>query len=210
MVQEGKDRNVVWHARSVGRDELAALNGHRGVTLWLTGLSASGKSTLANATARALHERGVRTYVLDGDNIRHGLNADLGFSPEARQENIRRIGEVAKLFTDAGVVNFTAFISPYRTDRGTARALQPDDFIEVHVDCAVDVCETRDPKGMYKKAREGKIKEFTGVSAPYEAPEKPEVYVNTATSSLEQCVAILVAALEERRVLPRATSAERA
>jgi adenylylsulfate kinase len=200
---DGQDRNVVWHARSVARDELATLNGHRGATLWLTGLSASGKSTLANAAARALHERGVRTYVLDGDNIRHGLNSDLGFSPEARQENIRRIGEVAKLFTDAGVVNFTAFISPYRTDRATARKLQPADFIEVHVDCSVDVCETRDPKGMYKKAREGKIKEFTGVSAPYEAPEKPEIYVNTATSSLEECVEILITALAERGVIPR-------
>lgn len=203
---DGQERNVVWHAHAVSREELAALNGHRGVTLWLTGLSASGKSTLANATARALHERGVHTYVLDGDNIRHGLNSDLGFSPEARQENIRRIGEVAKLFTDAGIVNFTAFISPYRADRATARALQPDDFIEVHVDCSVEVCETRDPKGMYKKAREGKIKEFTGVSAPYEAPEAPEVYVDTAAMSLEKCVEVLIGILVDRGVIPRSVA----
>ena len=204
-------RNVVWHDRSVTRDDLAELNGHRGATVWLTGLSASGKSTLANATARALHEVGVRTFVLDGDNIRHGLNKDLGFSPDDRQENIRRIGEVARLMTEAGLVNFTAFISPYREDRQTARDLQDaGDFVEVHVDCSVEVCESRDPKGMYKKAREGVIKEFTGVSAPYESPERPEVYLNTSTTSIAGCVETIVAALVDRGILGHPIAARRA
>jgi adenylylsulfate kinase len=193
-----KSSNVTWHHVSVGRENLALLNGHRGATVWLTGLSAAGKSTLANATARTLHELGVRTYVLDGDNVRHGLNVDLGFSPEDRQENIRRIGEVCKLLTDAGSVNFAAFISPYREDRDRARELQPDDFIEVHVDCTLEVCEARDPKGIYQKARDGLIKDFTGVNAPYEVPERPEVYLNTSTMSIEACIETLIAALIDR------------
>jgi adenylylsulfate kinase len=205
-----KKPNVVWHEQSVSRKDLAELNGHRGATVWLTGLSGSGKSTLANATARALHDRGVRTFVLDGDNIRHGLNKDLGFSPEDRNENIRRIGEVAKLMTEAGIVNFTAFISPYRADRKTARDIQAAaDFVEVHVDCSLEVCEERDPKGMYKKARAGAIKEFTGISAPYEAPERPEVYVNTSASSIEGCVHEIVAALAERGIVAKEVAAAR-
>lgn len=203
MSGEKKSTNITWHRRDVTAEDLAQLNGHGGVTVWLTGLSASGKSTLANATARSLHQLGVHTYVLDGDNVRHGLNADLGFSPEDRQENIRRIGEVAKLLTEAGVVNFSAFISPYREDRDRARALQPDGFIECHVDCDLAVCESRDPKGIYRKARAGLIKDFTGVSAPYEDPERPEVYLNTTTMTIEACVETLIAALIDRGVIGR-------
>ena len=209
MGRREKSSNVTWHRSEVSRTDLAHLNGHRGVTIWLTGLSASGKSTLANATARTLHRLGVRTYVLDGDNVRHGLNGDLGFSPDDRQENIRRIGEVARLLTDAGVVNFAAFISPYREDRTRARVLQPGDFVEVHVDCDLDVCESRDPKGIYKRAREGLIKDFTGVSAPYESPERPEVYLNTSTMSIESCIETLIDALVDRGILGRAVASNR-
>lgn len=201
MGTTNSDKNLTWHRSSVDRKDRAKLNGHRGATIWLTGLSASGKSTLANAAARTLHELGVRTYVLDGDNVRHGLNADLGFSPDDRQENIRRIGEVAKLLTDAGMINFAAFISPYISDRDMARALQPKDFIEVHVDCTIEVCEDRDPKGIYKKARAGQIKQFTGISAPYEAPERPEVYLNTSTMTIEACVETLIQALMDRGII---------
>jgi adenylylsulfate kinase len=201
MGQQDNDKNLTWHRSSVSCADRAELNGHRGATIWLTGLSASGKSTLANAAARTLHELGVRTYVLDGDNVRHGLNADLGFSPDDRQENIRRIGEVAKLLTDAGLINFSAFISPYISDRELARALQPDHFIEVHVDCTIEVCEDRDPKGIYKKARAGQIKQFTGISAPYEEPERPEVYLNTSTMSIQACVETLIQALMDRGVV---------
>jgi adenylylsulfate kinase len=201
------DRNLHWHRRSVTREDLAGLNGHRGATVWLTGLSAAGKSTLANAAARTLHGLGVRTYVLDGDNVRHGLCADLGFSPQDRQENIRRVAEVAKLLTDAGLVVFAAFISPYRADRAWARALQPEDFVEVHVDCSIAVCEGRDPKGIYRKARAGQIADFTGISAPYEAPVRPEVYLDTATSTIEECVETLATALVERDVIRPAAPA---
>ncbi len=154
---------------------------HRGVCLWFTGLSGSGKSSIARETENLLFERGVRTYVLDGDNIRHGLNSDLGFSPEDRNENIRRIGEVAKLFVDAGVIVMTAFISPYRQDRDRVRKiLNEDEFIEIYVEADLETCEQRDPKGLYKKARLGEIKEFTGISAPYERPEHPELIINTS------------------------------
>lgn len=209
MSNTTKSSNVTWHRSAVSRGDLAELQGHRGATIWLTGLSASGKSTLANATARTLHRLGVHTYVLDGDNVRHGLNGDLGFSPDDRQENIRRIGEVAKLLTDAGVVNFAAFISPYQEDRESARVLQPGDFVEVHVDCDLAVCESRDPKGIYKKARKGLIKDFTGVSAPYEAPERPEVYLNTSTMSIESCIETLIDSLVDRGVLGRTIASGR-
>ena len=152
----------------------------KGVVIWFTGLSGSGKSTIANQVANGLHQLGKLTYVLDGDNIRHGLNKNLGFSPEDREENIRRIGEVAKLFADAGVITTTAFISPYRKDRDKAREILEDGrFIEVFVDCPLEVCESRDPKGLYKKARAGEIKEFTGIDAPYEVPENAEIVINT-------------------------------
>jgi adenylylsulfate kinase len=202
---EQKATNIVWHQGAVTRDDRTELNGHRGCTVWLTGLSGSGKSTIAVDLEKRLLERGVRTYILDGDNIRHGLNKNLGFSPEDRTENIRRIGEVAKLFTDAGLVAVTAFISPYRADRDQVRALLPaGDFVEVFVDCPVEVCEQRDVKGLYKKARAGEIKEFTGISAPYEAPGKPELTLNTAGQSVEASAKQIVAHLERHGVIPPA------
>lgn len=165
--------------------------------MWFTGLSGSGKSTVAVALEKALWDRGICSYILDGDNVRHGLNKDLGFSPEDRTENIRRIGEVAKLFTDAGVVNLTAFISPYRADRDAVREMNEDgDFIEVYIDCPLEVCEKRDVKGLYAKAREGKIPEFTGISAPYEEPHKPEITLKTGDNTLAESVAALIAYLE--------------
>lgn len=194
-------RNLTWHQHSVKKADREKLNGHQGATIWFTGLSGSGKSTLANEVAGFLHEHGVRTYVLDGDNIRQGLNKDLGFSDAARVENIRRIGEVAKLFTDAGVLNLTAFISPFRADRAIAHDLQPDTFIEVYVEAPLDVCEQRDPKGLYKKARAGQIKDFTGISSPYEAPENADLVVNTGRTSLSDCVALVVGELEKRGII---------
>lgn len=189
--------NIVWHAHSVTRDEREKKFGHRGCTVWMTGLSGSGKSTLANALDDALWQRGIRSYVLDGDNIRHGLNKDLGFSPADRTENIRRIGEVARLFTDAGIINTTAFISPYREDRDRARGIQKGgDFIEVYVRASVDACEQRDTKGLYAKARAGQIPEFTGISAPYEEPANPEVVVDTESQSVEESLAVILAYLE--------------
>ncbi|RPF77265.1 MAG: adenylyl-sulfate kinase [Synechococcus sp. TMED155] len=194
--------NIVWHEASVDREARCRQRGHRSAILWFTGLSGSGKSTLANAVNAVLFERGLATYVLDGDNIRHGLCKDLGFSDADREENIRRIGEVAKLFVDAGVITLTAFVSPFRADRDKARALVADgDFIEVH--CAADlaVCEERDPKGLYAKARAGVIKEFTGISSPYEAPDAPELKVDTGSQSLEESVAAVLSLLEAKGVL---------
>ncbi len=176
-----KSRNIFWHEGGIKKEDRERLNGHKGVCLWFTGLSGSGKSTIAHETEKILYERGVHTYVLDGDNIRHGLNRDLGFSPEDRTENIRRIGEVAKLFVDAGLVVMTAFISPYRRDRDRVRELLEDGrFVEIYVEADLETCEERDPKGLYKKARAGEIKEFTGISAPYEPPESPELVINTS------------------------------
>ncbi|MBM4373271.1 MAG: adenylyl-sulfate kinase, partial [Deltaproteobacteria bacterium] len=190
MTGTPKSRNITWHPTAVDRAARETLNGHRGVVIWFTGLSASGKSTLANAVERALYARGIHGYILDGDNIRHGLNKDLGFSPEDREENIRRIGEVAHLFAEAGLLAMTAFISPYRKDRDLARGLnEPGRFIEVWCRCSVDACASRDPKGLYKKAFEGKIPEFTGVSAPYEEPLAPELVVDTDRLSIEDSVA---------------------
>ena len=199
---EQKATNITWHEQNVTTADLEKLHGHKGCTVWFTGLSGSGKSTLANAVAAALYERGVSTYVLDGDNVRHGLNKNLGFSAEDREENIRRIGEVAKLFTAAAVVNLTAFISPYRADRDKARALQPESFVEVYCDPGLEICEKRDPKGLYKKARAGEIKGFTGVDDPYEAPESPEVTVDTGELSVEQCAANVIEALTAKGFLP--------
>ena len=196
-----KATNITWHHETINKKDRESQNGHSGAVIWFTGLSGSGKSTLAQAVQAVLFEHGCQTYVLDGDNIRHGLNKDLGFSPEDREENIRRIGEVAALFLDAGMIVNTAFISPYRSDRDKARALCGDRFIEVFVDCAVAVCEERDPKGLYQKAREGKIPEFTGISAPYEAPETPEIIINTADNSLETCVGFVIAYLQQKGIL---------
>jgi adenylylsulfate kinase len=198
-----KTRNLVWHPGAVTKADREAISGHRACTIWMTGLPASGKSTLAVALEKALWDRGVHSYVLDGDNIRHGLNKDLGFSPDDRVENIRRIGEVAKLFTVAGVVNVTAFISPYRADRQQARDLvESGEFIEVFVDCPVEECERRDPKGHYKKARAGEIPEFTGVSAPYEPPLSPELTVHTAKASESECVETILQYLERGEYVP--------
>ena len=202
---EQRATNIVWHQGAVNRDDREKLNGHRGATVWLTGLSGSGKSTIAVDLEKRLLERGVRTYILDGDNVRHGLNKNLGFSPEDRTENIRRIGEVAKLFTDAGMVARTAFISPYRADRDQVRGLMAaGDFVEVFVDCPVDVCEQRDVKGLYKKARAGEIKEFTGVSAPYEAPLRPELTLDTSGQSVEESAKQILAYLERQGIVPAA------
>ncbi len=194
-----KSKHVVWHPGAVTKADREAISGHHAGTIWMTGLPASGKSTLAVALEKALWERGVHAYVLDGDNIRHGLNKDLGFSPEDRNENIRRIGEVAKLFTAAGVINVTAFISPYRADRDQARKIMSEgEFIEVYVDCPVAECERRDPKGHYKKARAGEIREFTGISAPYEPPLNPEIVVHTDREAEAVCVAQILSYLESK------------
>jgi adenylylsulfate kinase len=199
---EPKSSNITWHASHVERAERERLLAQRGATVWLTGLSGSGKSTIAVAAERALLERGRLAYVLDGDNIRHGLNRNLGFSPEDRTENIRRIGEVAKLFTDAGVIVFSSFISPYRADRDAVRALMgPGDFIEVYVSASLETCEQRDVKGLYQKARAGEIPEFTGISAPYEEPEQPELVIDTNRQEVEESVARVVSHLEEKGYL---------
>jgi len=199
-----KSRNITWHAGMVTKADREQISGNKGCTIWMTGLSGSGKSTLAVALEKKLWDRGIRSYVLDGDNVRHGLNKDLGFSPKDRTENIRRIGEVAKLFTDAGVINVTAFISPYRADRDAVRALMAEgDFIEAFVDCPVEVCERRDTKGLYKKARAGEIPEFTGISAPYEEPLTPELTVHTDRESEEESLNIIAAYLEKRGYIPR-------
>ena len=204
VMTEQKATNIVWHPGAVTRDDRERLNGHRGCTVWLTGLSGSGKSTIAVELEKHLWDRGVRAYILDGDNVRHGLNKNLGFSPADRTENIRRIGEVAKLFTEAGMVAITAFISPYRADRDQVRALMPKDFVEVLVDCPLEVCEQRDVKGLYQKARAGQIPEFTGISAPYEAPLTPELTIRTHEQSVEASVAQIVRYLESRGGVPRA------
>jgi adenylylsulfate kinase len=200
-----KSTNIVWHHSSVDRAARAQQKGHRSAILWFTGLSGAGKSTLANAVNSALFEQGLACYVLDGDNIRHGLCTDLGFSDADREENIRRIGEVAKLFLDAGVVVLTAFVSPFRADRDKARALvEAGDFIEIHCAADLGVCEERDTKGLYAKARAGTIKEFTGISSPYEAPEQPELRVDTGNHSLDDCVAQVVAYLIQAAIISEA------
>jgi adenylylsulfate kinase len=201
---EQKATNITWHHATITQEDHERLNGHKGVVLWFTGLSGSGKSTLAHEVENRLFERGCHTFVMDGDNIRHGLNKDLGFSPEEREENIRRIGEVAHLFSQAGVIGMTAFISPYIKDRDRARHLNPEGgFVEVYCQCALDICEERDPKGLYKKARAGQIKEFTGIDAPYEAPPNPEIVVNTDKESLEKSADKVIAFLEKRGIIPK-------
>ena len=199
---ESKSTNITWHEGQVTRKDREKVLGQRGVTLWLTGLSGSGKSTVAVAAEQALTERGRLAYVLDGDNVRHGLNKNLGFSPEDRTENIRRIAEVAKLFTDSGIIVLTSFISPYRADRDAARAIFGEgDFVEVFVSTSLETCESRDPKGLYKKARAGQIPEFTGISAPYEAPERPELVLDTGKLAVPESVAALIRYLEGKGYL---------
>ena len=200
-----KATNIVWHEASVDRAARADKRGHRSAILWFTGLSGSGKSTLANAVNAALFERGLGTYVLDGDNVRHGLCKDLGFSDADREENIRRIGEVAKLFLDAGVIVLTAFVSPFRADRDKARDLvEAGEFFEIFCAADLDVCESRDPKGLYAKARSGAIKEFTGISSPYEAPDTPELKIDTGAQDLAESVNVVIKALQDKGVIPAA------
>jgi adenylylsulfate kinase len=202
MSEQIKGTNITWHHAEITRDDREKMNGHKAAVLWFTGLSGSGKSTLAHAVENALYELGCRTYVLDGDNVRHGLNKDLGFSPEDREENIRRIAEVANLFVKSGVIAITAFISPYRADRHKAREIAGGgSFIEIFCECPLEVCEERDVKGLYKKARAGEIPEFTGISAPYEEPLNPQIAVDTSKLSLEDSTKAVISELERRGIL---------
>jgi bifunctional enzyme CysN/CysC len=196
-----KSKNIFWSEGEVTAAKRAVRNGHKGAVVWLTGLSGSGKSTISRALERELFNMGMHTYILDGDNVRHGLNSNLGFSPEDRVENIRRVAEVAKLMADAGLITVTAFISPYRHDRRRAREIALEsscDFIEVYVNASLEVCEARDTKGLYKKARAGQIKEFTGISAPYEPPEDPEIIVHTDRQTLEESIATIIEVLRPK------------
>ena len=196
--------HITWHASAITKSDRQKKLAQRSFVLWFTGLSGSGKSTLSVALEQYLFEQGYHVYRLDGDNIRHGLNNNLGFSPEDRTENIRRIGEVSKLFVDAGVIVMTAFISPYQADRDLVRSLlEPSEFVEVYVECSVEACEQRNVKGLYAKARAGDIKEFTGISAPYEAPLHPEITINTEQQDVASAVQALVQALEQRGYLQR-------
>ena len=196
--------NLHFHEHRVARESKEKRTQHKSRVLWFTGLSGSGKSTVANATEKVLHDMGLQTYILDGDNVRMGLNKDLGFSPEDRTENIRRITEVAKLFADSGSIVLTAFISPYREDRDKAREIiSTEDFIEVFVSADLSVCETRDPKGLYKKARAGEIKGFTGIDAPYEAPLNPELIVETDKNDIEACAQIVIEHLVKEGIISK-------
>ncbi len=193
-----KSQNITWHHPIITKEERERLLGQKGVTLWFTGLSRSGKSTLATEIEKRLYKRGYITFILDGDNIRHGLNRDLGFSPKDREENIRRIGEVAYLFSQAGIINMTAFISPYRADRKKARDLANEgEFIEIFCKCALEACEKRDSKGVYKKARAGEILDFTGISAPYEEPQDPEITIETDRETIEESANKIISYLEK-------------
>ncbi|KAJ2544167.1 Adenylyl-sulfate kinase [Coemansia sp. RSA 1933] len=196
--------NITWHDGHVSREERSRLLSQKGLTIWFTGLSASGKSTVASALEQHLLHRGINAYRLDGDNVRFGLNKNLGFSPDDRTENIRRIAEVSKLFADSAAVAITSFISPYREDRESARSLHKEaglPFVEVFADVPVSVAEQRDPKGLYKKARTGEIKEFTGISAPYEAPEHPEIHIRTDQVSIAQAVQQITQYLEDNKLV---------
>jgi len=196
--------NVVWHDHKITRAERSVNKNQKPCLLWFTGLSGSGKSTIANALDVALHKRGYHTFLLDGDNVRHGLCSDLGFSDDDREENIRRVGEVCKLFADAGLIVMSAFISPFTSDRRMVRKLFPaGEFIEVYMDTPLATCEERDPKGLYRKARSGEIKHFTGIDSPYEIPSHPELRLDTSTMSVEECVDTLIAYLLEREMIIR-------
>lgn len=201
MLGQKEDNNIVWHHATVTRGRRQAQNDHRSVILWFTGLSSAGKSTLAHAVEEKLHQVGCKTFVFDGDNVRHGLCSDLDFSPEDRHENIRRIGEMANLFIEAGVIALTAFISPFKADRERIRKLTPEkDFIEIYCNCSLERCEERDVKGLYRRARSGEIKEFTGISSPYEPPDNPELTVDTGELNLTDCVEIVIKFLSERKI----------
>ena len=202
--QKNLGKNIKWHNLTIDRNKLEKMRGHKGMVIWFTGLSGSGKSTLANAVNEVLYLDSFSTYVLDGDNIRHGLCKDLGFSDEDREENIRRIGEVANLFMNAGIITITAFVSPFNNDRNKVRKIiGSKDFIEVYCSADIDVCESRDTKGLYKKARLGEIKEFTGISSPYEAPVNPEIVVDTGTLNLNDSVEEVVNYLREQYLIER-------
>ncbi len=202
MTTQPKSKNIFWHHGKLTVEDREKFLKQKGAVIWFTGLSGSGKSTIAREVEHALIENGMSSYVLDGDNIRHGLNSNLGFSPDDRKENIRRIGEVAKLFCEANVITLTAFISPYKADRDLARKLVPEgQFFEVFCDVPIEICETRDPKGLYKKARAGEIPEFTGISAPYEAPEKPEIVLKCGIESLEESTRRVLNVLEEKGII---------
>lgn len=199
-----KSENIFWQKTKVSKAERQSLNQHKSFILWFTGLSGAGKTSLATAMEQILYGQNKRTYILDGDNIRHGLNQDLGFSDQDRVENIRRVGEVAKLMIDAGVIVLTAFISPFRQDRNIVRSLvSEDEFIEVFVDCPLEVCEERDTKGLYKKARQGEIKNFTGIDSVYEKPQNPDIVVSTADHSLEDCCQKIMSIIKDRQLLIR-------
>ncbi|WP_027410739.1 adenylyl-sulfate kinase [Anoxybacteroides tepidamans] len=194
--------NIVWHEATVTKEDRRRRNGHHSGILWFTGLSGSGKSTIANAVSKKLFQLGIQNYVLDGDNIRHGLNKDLGFSAEDRTENIRRIGEVAKLFVDSGQFVLTAFISPFAQDRQLVRSLvEEEEFIEIYVKCPLEECEKRDPKGLYRKARNGEIRDFTGIDSPYEAPISPELIIETDRYSIEECADQVLAYLRQKHFI---------
>lgn len=198
----GESKNITWHASEVTKDERLQRNQHKSAVIWFTGLSGSGKSTISVELEKALFNHQIHTYRLDGDNVRHGLNRNLGFSPEDRKENIRRIGEVSKLMVDAGLITVTAFISPYKSDREAVRhLLDTDDFIEVYTQCSLSECENRDPKGLYKKVRNGEIAEFTGVNAPYEAPTQPEIVLDTETLSVEASVSKIMDYLQQHQYI---------
>ncbi len=202
--EKSGNSNIVWHNATVTRSHREQQNGHKSVILWFTGLSGAGKSSLAHAVEEQLHRLGSRTCVLDGDNVRHGLSGDLGFSDNDRKENIRRIGEVAKLFLEAGVIVLTAFISPFRTERAMVRKLVPHgEFIEIYCCADIAICEQRDVKGLYRRARAGEIKNFTGISSPYEEPVNPEINVDTGTQSIEECVDEVIGLLHARGILVR-------
>ena len=193
--------NIVWHNATIDRNYRQKLNDHKSIILWFTGLSGSGKSTLAHAVEEELYKNNCRTFVLDGDNVRHGLSSDLTFSPTDRKENIRRIGEVAKLMLEAGLITLTAFISPYKEDRGYVRNLLPHgDFLEIYCKCDLEICESRDPKGLYARAKNGEIKNYTGISSPYETPEKPELTIDTGKLSVEESVKQVIRLLESRNI----------
>ncbi len=197
----GKPLNIVWHKASVDRKSVEDQKGHKSVILWFTGLSGSGKSTLANAVNVALFKKGLSTYVLDGDNIRHGLCKDLTFSDSDREENIRRIGEVSKLFLDAGIIVLTAFVSPFKSDREKAKRLvDKSDFVEIYCAANLDICEKRDTKGLYLKARSGEIKDFTGISSPYEEPQNPDIKIDTGLKNLDECVEDVLNKLIELKI----------
>lgn len=201
---QAKNNHIVWHHASVTRQLREKLNGHRSLILWFTGLPSSGKSTIAHALEERLFQLGCHTFVFDGDNVRHGLCSNLGFSPDDRSENIRRIGEMVKLFIEAGVIAITAFVSPFKADRERIRKLVGEgDFIEIYCDCPLEICAQRDTKGHYRKARLGEIKDFTGITSPYEVPENPELILKTGDQSVEECVEVVFRLLCKRNIITK-------